>query len=858
MPISSVSRVVETRDPIMETDLELLAKVNTYEQSKFDAGASALQNEVNNWAMMSQIAKPELREYANQKLNNLVNGINNLGGVNLSDINNVNSLKSLGYNIYADKRITDAVATTQNMRALQSDTRAKLSGKDAAKYDPAVSDYLMKGYNDWANDGNVDNTRYDGPTTLPQGNMNTINEKVKNYLKELKPDADSAPSGDLQKSYGYFQVEGKWLKGNRIEEAINAVTDENDALIFKSHGWKALGSDTDKGLIGKLGVIYDNTDSSIKNQINYLQGELNQTTDASRKLELSNLISQQKQALSTNASEKNNWFNRKSLTAQEREGIQESLYRNAWKSNVVNSYSYGQEKKEYKANMPLIFHDRMQIQAQQWAADYNLKVSALDLRKQELDLKAEALGLKYGSGAGLGGFGTSLNSMGGVPLTQEATKDKANQQKSPAEFMDNINAKYFGLSSGYYQYLYNAMGSNDTAGRFDNVNGLWKPKPQYSDQIKKEIDSFTTKIDNYSNLTDEERKNLNIPVGEDELKDLFMLRNQINTYGAYQKMAEDKETQIINSAVAKGTVKSDWRKVPVTINGKTATTDEVLALYKSGVYTDDTKIEKLNNSPLVSDETHFVAPLVNPFSDKPLKDKEYTVKDLLDSVNENRKKAEKSYEEVGGKMFNSYSVPLPFEGIAKPVKEMMRKQLLPKLGDVDVDSINPISGKIEFNFQTGLPEYKLEVQTGKAEKKKRVETIDVTDLVKESPNSGIGIYFPKSDVSLIWGLSLSDNGATPFSKQDNYKNALRTVGGNYPYQISTMTNALNGTTGLKVKVSLPVGDGTTVEVNVKNLQNGSFTFPASIEAVQQYLNDWLSTPELKERFYKEHGLTLSK
>lgn len=836
MPISSISKVVDTQDPILETDLELLAKVDTYEQSKFDAGTAALQDEVNKWAMMSNIAKPELKSYASQKINNLVNGINNLGGVNLSDINNVNSLKALGYNIYGDQRIVDGIATTQRMRALQTNSQAKLSGKDGDKYDATVATYLMKGYNEWTNDGNADNARYDGPVDIPQGNMNTINKKVTDYLKELKPDSDATPSGDLQKSYGYFQVDGKWLKGNRIEEAINAVTDENDSLIFKAHGWSALGSDTDNGLKSKLGLIYDNTSSSIKNQINYLQAELNQTTDAGRKIEINRLIGEQKFALETNDNEKNAWYNKPVLSSQEREGIQQSLYRNAWKSNIVNSYSYNQQKRELKANMPLIFHDRMQMQAEQWASDYNLRVADFEVRKQKtlFDMQQEL---------NKNALSFSLNGGGNLPLTQEPNTGKTNQEKSPQGFIDDINAKYFGLNTGYYQYLYNVMGSNDTKERFEQVNGLWKPKPEYKDQIQSEIGLFSSKLDNYSNLTDEEKKQLNLPVSEDELKDIFNIRNQVNTYGAYKKMAEDKEDEAINNALASGAIDFDWRKVLLTIgyNREQKTVGDVLALYKAGIYNDETSIQGIGTKPNSTEGYDLNIT---------------SIKALQKSVDGMRKDAEKSYEKVGGNMFNSYSVPIPFTSIPKPLQEIMQKQLAAKVGNGDYTDIQPIKGQIVFNFQTGKPEYRVDVQSGTS-KKLKTETIDVTDMVKTSPGSGIGLYFPKSDISLIWGLNLSKNGSTPFSQQNDYKDALRTSAGNYPYQIATITNSLNGTTGLKVKVALPVGDGKTVEVNVKNLQNGTFTFPSSIEAVQQYLNDYLSTPELKERFYKEHGLTLN-
>lgn len=837
MPISSVSRVYDAPDPILETDLELLAKVNTWQQEKFDTGAAALQNEVDKWAMMSQIAKPELKAYANEKLNKLVSGINNLGGVNLSDINNVNSLKGLGYNIYGDSRITDGVLTTQKMNALAADARAKLSGKDAGKYDSAVSDYLMKGYQEWANDGNADNTRYDGPIDLPQGNMNTINEKVQKYLKELKPDSESTPSGDLQKSYGYFQVDGKWLKGDRIQEAINAVTDQNDDLVFRAHGWRAMNGESDRSLLSKLGMLYDNTTNDIKNQINYLQAELNQTTDAGKKMQIQNLINQQIQSLATNQQEQASFASKPALSQQEREGIQSSLYKNAWKSNIVNSFGYRDQKTELKANMPLIYHDRMQQQAYQWSQDHNLAVSRFELDKLKTIHDIEQDRLKNA-------MNFSFNTPFGVPLTQEANRGESNQQASPKGFMDNINATYFQKNAQYYNYLYNTLGSNDAAGRYyQDENKNWKPRPEYRDQIQQELELLTSKIDNYSNLTDEEKKSLNLPTDQNELNGIFQLRNEINTYNAYKTMAQGKEDEIVNHAITSGTIDFDWRKVPISIGSdyKQTTVGEALALYKAGVYDDNTAITGIGTMPE---------------SSKGYKLDTDSMKDLLESVDKIRDDAEKSYEKVGGKMFNSFSVPFPFEKLDKTAQEIIQKQLSSKIDGVDYNSIQPIKGYIDFNFKTGRPEYKLEVQAGTGKKLGR-QTLDITDMLQSSPNAGIGIYYPKSDISLIWGLSLDNNGATPFSKTDNYKNSLRTTVGNYPYRVSRVSNALDGTTGLKVKVAVPVGNGNTVEVDVKNLKDGSNTFPSSLEAVQQYLDGWFSSPELKQRFYKEHGLEIT-
>jgi hypothetical protein len=251
----------------------------------------------------------------------------------------------------------------------------------------------------------------------------------------------------------------------------------------------------------------------------------------------------------------------------------------------------------------------------------------------------------------------------------------------------------------------------------------------------------------------------------------------------------------------------------------------------------------------------------------------YTGKNIQTRINTLRKAASKSYQDGGGRMFNSFEVPVPFVALSKVQQDILQKQLNSKVGDVDAGTIDPQSARIEMDFtkdlttngpgntnvtinSTGTPKYVVTVKHGTG-KTTKTEPFDVTDLVIADRKNGVGSLFPQSDVSLIWGLSLAKDGATPFSKKDNYKDALRTMSGNYPYQISTINNNLSGTTGLKVKIILPVGGGKTQEVNVINVKDHSQTFPSSVEVVQKYLDDFLSTPELKARFYKEHGLTLN-
>jgi len=870
MPISSVSRVFVAPDPVMETDLELLGKVNTYQQAKFDAGASALQQEVNNWAAMTQIAKPELRQYANAKLVNLVNGINNLGGVNLSDINNVNSLKAQGYNIYGDQVIMDGIGTTMKMKALQNDARTKLSGKDGGKYDSAVSNYLMKGYNEWATDGDINNTRYDGPTELPQGNMNMINEKVQKYLKALTPDSDAAPQGELAKSYGYFQFEGKWLKGDRIREAIDAVTDENDSLVFRAHGWSALRGDTDQILQTKIGLTYDATANAIKENINQLNTQLNNTSDAATKMQIQNLIGQQTQALSTNAKEKASITSQRALTQGQREGIQESLYRSAWRNNVQNSFGFQQRKTEYKANMPLIFHDRMEIQAQQWAKDYDLRVKEYELRKNKAEFEMGK--------DGVNSFTYNPN----LPFTQQTLTGTNNQMESPVKMIDQFNTEYFQANYAYYRQLYNLVGAHDTKGRFENKNGEWIPKPAYVGQIDKEVGDMVAKMDNYANLSTAERDELNklLPTDPTELQGLFQFKGRLTSLKAFSKIAQDKETDIINSAIAHGKVGFDWRNLMVRVTDGNTVKDmpvqDAISLGavdtpggRRGVFSDEAKISAV---PGVKYPEGFdiagragLSELVDVgfgYIPRDASDSDiYTMKTLRKYVNGKRDDAEKIYIKEGGAVFNNFSVPLPIAGLTKFQKEVVQKQLTGFVETDDAESINPLEGQVQYNFSSNKPSYQVKVEYKKGGKQQAPVWVDITQTVTDNLNNnsfGIHSAFPKSDLSHVWGLTLSKDGSTPFSQKDNYKDAIRTTLDNYPFQVSTVKNMVNGSQGTRVKVALPIGGGKTIEVNVKNFETGTMLFPPDVEMVQRYLDVVLGTPEKKAMFYKLHGLEQPK
>ncbi len=869
MPISSVSKVFDATDPILENDLELLGKVNTYQQAKFDQGADELQQEVNNWSLMTNIAKPELRDYANKKLNNLVKGIQNLGGVNLLEKNNVNSLKSLGYNIYGDERIRNGIVTTRKMQSLASSIQSSLNGKDAGKYDPVLGEYLMKGYQQWSSDGNVD-SKYDGPSVLPQGSMNTINKKVSDYLKELKPDADNFPVGVDPKSLGYFQMGNKWLSQSRINEAISAVTDENDQQIFRAHGWKGLSAYDNRSLIIMQSRTYDYANSQIKSDLDRFKMELSQTKDTDRKLQLNDIITQKENTLKDNEAEKLAFVNKTDLTPDEREYIQSAIYSKAWKDNVINANSFRQEDKKLILNPVVAFQSKEERLSKEFAANYNFNTKKfaweqqmdkanLDLKQKELDLK-EAQANPFGS-TGIGGP---------IQLQKANTVDKENEVPTPAPLIENFKSAYYDTHAQYYQKLYKQLAETDASKfNYDTKSGVYTPKPEFAAEVDKELNLFEEKISNYPRMTDAEKKSLNLPVDEQELNEIFALKKANSLATAYYNMARTKEDEIINYAKTNNLIKADWRdsKINLGASGGVKTIEEALATYNN--LSDEGK-KAMDNIELKSLGKEVTSWLGNQKGGRPAAmaknrgtianliqggDPTYTFQDLREEIVEIKDGMTKAYQKAGGKVYNSYETVLPFKNLNTKTQDLVKRELfsIPELSKGDVDAINPLSGSVVLDGTTGGARFKMKVQTGSG-KKLKTEEVDVTDLVKNSNNSLISQMFPKNNTSLVFGMYLSNNGSTPFTAADNYKSSLKTTVGNYPYQV-IRSGDKGGTEYFKVKLMYPIGGGKTIAVDVKNMYaNDSYRFDPYMESIDDYFNQIFSNPDATKLFKEKHNL----
>lgn len=877
----------------METDLELLAKINTLQQTKFDEGSEQLQNEINNWAMLADVAKPQDREYINQKLNNLVSGINNLGGVNLADPNNVNQLKSLGYNLYADDAVTNAVATTKKLRNFMADGQAKLNGKNAKDYDQTYYEYNLNKWGEWLQDGQV-GTSFDGPMQLGQGSFEQYQKKIQDAVKQLTPDLEEAPAPGDPNAINYLQVGNKFIKKDRIKTLINSLTTAQDADIIGAHAWKNMYGVGDDQLLKLTTDTYTAKKKDLQTQYNQIKHNMAQTQDFQQREQYRTQLSMLDEAIKGIDNQKDDLFketNGKPLDENQRQALRSNLYFDAFKDDFATAYEFEQNKTELKFNQGRAFQLKEARSAYEFGQMMNMRKAEFDLDVRKQDFEEQKTMLEYGLLTSLGGD-TNINGntqgllgpSAGAPLALVENMGKDDATVFNQKTVGNADLNYVAASSIFYQDAYNSMGSLPEYQNYvvKNANGLYVPK---DDASKKILDqAVLTKINQFdaiSKMPLEDRKKYEKTLSE---KDVQMMKHY---QGLQEAQLYKTQVQSLEDQAFQKVGQESPGKKPVYMYRWNPKSNQYQF---DGEYTArQLKEMKDTNSPeyqnLIKGQVWFTTNLSrnNPnLAAQTIVE----VPQQLDNVLTNYyDKAENGWKEVS-KNYNSFgrNVTLPkIKGSVNPqlaqyfgdkVRRQAEANKDTKIRDAvtesDVD-INRVWVKYNADAKDGQSKirYMAEVkyQKGNAKHGDLLYKVDLTDDVLNDPNSYVGRLYPRDNSTLIYGFMMDKTGSTPFTPDDNYASALKTTSNpkfTYNYRIAAVKNPNGGLDYFNVDVLIPKRDKTTGKINyitvpVKNAYSGFSTqFPANYQATVDYMNEYFKNDQTVQQFYQMHDIPTDK
>ena len=890
MAISSKStKIFKAEDPVQETDLDLFARVGQFKEAQFDAGEKQLQDTINNWSMLRSVAKPQDKEYINGKLNALVSGINNLGGVDLSDANNVNQLKSLGYNLYGDENVMNPVITTRKMNALAQDIYTKLNGKDAKNYDSVLGEYQMNQYNSWLND-DKQGTSFDGPTSLQTGNFDQYNKKLIDGISKMKPDENSVPMDSKDAAFNYYQVGDKFIKKERIQAFIDANTSEQDKVVLNAHAWKSMSHIPDADLIHAQSKSYDADLVDLKSQSDKLKAEYGVTNDVPQRLLFEKQIKQIDDAIADVNDKKTKLPKDKFENNIQREDLQQNLFFKAYKQDLANGFAYDQQKTELKTNVGKIAEYKQAIDAFQFKERMKRQDKSLELKEKDTKIKQQLANIKTfglyanGQGAKFGLQGPAMN----APLSlvaNDGDKDATKLSNDITQQADaNVVAKGADFTSVGYDYL---MGKDSELwGKYLHMNedGKWVPINADAEKIvSKGIRSALDLYGNIANMPISERNNLKLT---DEDINFLKSSKDFETAVIYKNQIKDLTEQVFTKAVGS----SPYSKT-VTIKMK-GLPDKTLTYAELKELSDrkDPILDVWKKSGDVTYSNKLINTLVGVARPNTVTEALKTVDDYYNDS------AVKKEWENRSKTFNVYaaSAGLPkdkkghaLESFAKPIADLIRsgtddtakKNLL--LEDIDLSRVYPVydatakgDNKVRYMADVIYRKGEKGKEVADHDKSDKITKVDLTSIVLQQQAEGGGWFsnlYPQDDAEVAYGMILNGNGKTPLDASNNYYGALQTHSNallTHKYQITAHKNDAKGIDYYDVKVLIPFGKDksgkpifksvpvTNTDPNYLDPNSTTTTtrFPANIKVIRDFMDQQFETSDNAKTFYKINGI----
>lgn len=890
MAISSVSRIYDAPDPILETDLDLLAKVNQYKQMKYDAGAAEVQNEINNWAMLANVAKDQDREYINQKLNNLVNGITNAGGINLEDQNQVNYIKSLGFNIYGDKAAMNAVITTKKLRDYMADGQSKMSGKNSKNYDPTLYEYNLNKWNDWLNDGQV-GTSFNGPTNLASGTFDQYQKRIADELSKLQPDMDSLPQGmtDAEK-LNYLQVGNKFLSKDRVRAAIDTLTNSNDRELISAHAWRNMSGLPDARLVGLTTEGYNSKMADMQRQYNAIQDAKNQTQDISQKERYTTQLSQLTDAIGTIKNQRDNLVTStaKGITEDQRRALRDNLYFDAFKEGYANTRAYTQSKTELKFNQAQAFKLKEARAAYEFSQRNAIDRRRLDLQEKGLELKQLGMMTMYGLSSG------QLNANGVYGPAAQAPLQMIPVKGDDAVVLSNdaisaADANFAAQANAFYSGAYNYLGNNPAYQQYlvKNLDGNFVP---IDEKAKAILDrAVNNKLGDWSkiaNLPLGDRANLQL---DDKETDMLKLSQNLQDAKIYQDQMRSLQNSVYQSLNMES---PSTKKISISVRGGGTITTTYEKL-KQMVDNKDPMLDQLQQQavneipntfygiPQAALNDVYAATIGIVTGDEALAkaNSNTSLTNAIRTVNDyyNNGKVKTKWEEVS-QTLTPYgrNITLPkIKGIGIPPTLTSYladkvKQANPSAAvnqeDVNLNKIwvklNP-SSENKVQYMAEIKYRKGNSSSGKKAEGDSYQVVDLTSDVINNPNNFISKLYPQDNAEVIYGFTLQNKGRTPFDPSNNYADALETTSNAklaHKYQIVANKNNKNGLESFSVNVLIPRNVNGKTEfytIPVKNFRNGgTTTFEPNYQYVKAYMNTYFQNDQAVQEFYRLHNIPI--
>jgi hypothetical protein len=227
MAVSYVSQILKSNPYVLPVDLNLTAKILQFKETNFKQNASKIQQSIDQ-AQSTDLIKSEDKDYLQNKVSSLVNGINGSAGLDLGDINVANQLNQMTSDIYSDQDLLESITSTQKVRKLTAmyekmQTDPKLKGTFATQN----MQWDMQGVNEWLNNGErttADNGYKGTSTPTP---FTDVDKLMVERAKVVKANYTKSTTKD---GIYIHNVTGEEVTADQIKNELKAYVSENPQL----------------------------------------------------------------------------------------------------------------------------------------------------------------------------------------------------------------------------------------------------------------------------------------------------------------------------------------------------------------------------------------------------------------------------------------------------------------------------------------------------------------------------------------------------------------------------------------------------------------------------------------------------
>jgi len=480
--MSSQSIVHKPEAPVAPFDLGIFSKVLMYKQAKFDQGADAVQNQINQLQNQQVIGETQ-KKYLQDKINSTIEGVNSMGGLDFSDRNVLNQTSGYINEITKDPIITSAITNT---RAIQKGVayfdklkQDAASGKKGVYYNPANEYDYMENVNDYVRRSQTDvKAAYNDRPIAPPVDVNkALMTAAKDVVASTYTEADGTNK--------YILKTGKIVTADRLYQyTLDQIqTDPNLANQVRINAkYNYLQKDANGNInpaqLQNLKQTYlqsnANKISSIQNELVDLAKQKAATSDSSAQIRIQSQIDDTSKELEKyiiNQDSRTSEIDQ--ILATNPEAAAANVYSNKLLEGIVAARAFREEKVQY--NQAEMFVDKMNLEANKEAFNQDIETQKLALETTKVAIAARE------ADANGNPTGEILSEEVSLPTNLRKSSQDVMVDQARAVDMQKAN-----VQQDYYHYIYQFK--ND-GGLVTKVGNNYVPtekfKEGWNDNMKK-------------------------------------------------------------------------------------------------------------------------------------------------------------------------------------------------------------------------------------------------------------------------------------------------------------------------------------------------------------------------------------